>query len=834
VRTVFHAAANAPSSSSSFHARASSKSNSEIVGALNLISSAAVEPSIVAKSGGITRLVELFYDARVFPHPQDRLPLVAALNVLAGDSDCLSTMIAAGVLDALSHLAMSASHFAVPTQGAHWATATPSQTRHVGERVESACSVSRLVTTLPPPLWDAVIRTISKILICSPESSFQAIQGDALSIIAAAALPGEPMSTRVRAAAGLATAANWSGPRYAIEIIETPNVVASMSAILTDPDQRIAPHVRRATLDGLTVMAHRGQARVLLKQRGCDEFISAAARRASRSGDLDIAARSTVAAGHLAGHSVDEFGFLVASDHGSDAALDYSSDDTTKSPLRHAADERNSFRRAPTGLAIIQSEVMTERGFTAQEDVLEVDCLRDIDGGRQIARQCAPDHSHSNGERGIRGRRVASSTQDDFPDVAIPRKNSLSRKSGLQESSQNFHLASNSDCPVEGLETRRAGAVVDAELSSSPLVDFSSAATRAAGRDVVNALQRKTTGEMESESKDKYCWESVLEQRPTDLSRSADGRVRAYQDLSRVPIPSSLRPRVWARLLEVPEARSNDPGLYKRLCESLKTATLPEDYEHTISADVTRTMPLHCLFWAGGAQIGVESLRSVLRCYALHVPEVGYCQGMSSIAALLLMNSEGEEEAFLMLNHFMSNYGYKDVFLPGFPQYKKWLEELRPVIASYMPELNSRFDRENIFVELYADKWLITALTHNFPHRHLVRIWDLMLLSGSPKIILKACLAVLHLAEPKLLQLNFDGMMNYLMRGFWDPETGVLPPDKLDEFLKCARGFRLAVPETPLEVSKPEDKGGNDVSQSGGRKNPLSCCFACFGKAKVD
>jgi hypothetical protein len=114
---------------------------------------------------------------------------------------------------------------------------------------------------------------------------------------------------------------------------------------------------------------------------------------------------------------------------------------------------------------------------------------------------------------------------------------------------------------VERFEPRHASAVLHAELSNSPLVDFSSAATRASGRGVVNALQRKTTDEMMSESKDTEMWEVVMERYPTDLSRSADGRVRAYQDLSRVPIPSSLRPRVWARFLDVPDALSNDPGL---------------------------------------------------------------------------------------------------------------------------------------------------------------------------------------------------------------------------------------------------------------------------------
>jgi hypothetical protein len=47
--------------------------------------------------------------------------------------------------------------------------------------------------------------------------------------------------------------------------------------------------------------------------------------------------------------------------------------------MRHLADGRNSIRRAPTGLAIIQSEVMTERGFTAQQDILDEDGLQNLD-----------------------------------------------------------------------------------------------------------------------------------------------------------------------------------------------------------------------------------------------------------------------------------------------------------------------------------------------------------------------------------------------------------------------------------------------------------------------
>ena len=66
-----------------------------------------------------------------------------------------------------------------------------------------------------------------------------------------------------------------------------------------------------------------------------------------------------------------------------------------------------------------------------------------------------------------------------------------------------------------------------------------------------------------------------------------------------------------------------------------------------IGRDIDRTFPQHEMFYNDGGP-GQESLRRILTWYAALDPQVGYCQGMGFIAALLLSYMV-EEEAFYCL-----------------------------------------------------------------------------------------------------------------------------------------------------------------------------------------
>ena len=53
--------------------------------------------------------------------------------------------------------------------------------------------------------------------------------------------------------------------------------------------------------------------------------------------------------------------------------------------------------------------------------------------------------------------------------------------------------------------------------------------------------------------------------------------------------------------------------------------------------DLHRTFPHHDYF-TDGQGIGQENLFNVLKAYSLYDPEVGYCQGLPFVVAILLLN----------------------------------------------------------------------------------------------------------------------------------------------------------------------------------------------------
>ncbi|CAN8062782.1 unnamed protein product, partial [Agarophyton chilense] len=711
----------------------------------------------------------------------------------------------------------------------------------------------------------AALRVLATLLLTSAPACAHALVCGALPVLADAAQPRCALSHRIRAAAALAAVAAWSGPRHAVVIVETPAVVPAMCAVLDDTHRRFPPDLRAATIDALVAMSHRGHARRILQRYGCDEKITLAARHASLSGDFTAAARTTVAAGHLSGRSIDEYGFFVNAEKRPSIP---SADQQQQQQQQQQPQQQPKPLHSHSALSNLAHAIMHEP-YTSVDNL---DALQPIvsphepqpphhgEAEHHVASHSPVVHSHPHSPLAVADAVAAQAQHSPLLPLSVaPSSSSSSRPPSLSASPlpqplfdqspgvspaphhqhQQQHAsppaleeqpssgsprpsANFADPDFDKLRTAEdlraghqqhsssdyAGSPSSAHPNSalSPLLMFSSATEAAAKRsDGAHAIQ-KTNSQITRESEHERIWKELMDHRPEMLQRERgrSSRVVAYRELALVPVPPAMRRRLWPILLDTKSLRDARPALYLKLCKAGEGDLLPDDIEHTIQADVTRTMPSHSLFWSGGAQVGVQSLRSILRAYARYVPTVGYCQGMSSIAAVFLMNAVDEEEAFLMFAQFMNRFQYKKVFAPGFPLMLQWISELKPLVAHYMPQLNLRLERENVSLELYADKWLITALSHNFPHRHLLRVWDLMFLGGSPKIILKACLAVLKQCESRLMKMDFDTMMPFLQRGFAEPDAGVLDAKDPEPFVAAMREFRFMrdIPKSQLEASQ--------------------------------
>lgn len=854
-----------------------------------------------------------------FAEPNDRAAVIVAAHTLCNYRVFQANFLAVGGLTALCTILRPALQDSVPgtadritsrsgvfavaekkSSAAHRpmpSSDSDSTTLSVAPAVESSSS-----TSLPASpsasvsvhggihllVWNAAIRTVAKLMVVSHAACSKSIDTGSLALLAKAARPGEPMDIRLRSAAGLAAIAAWSGPRRAVDIVQTDDVVLSMTSILEEHDERIPNDLRTATIDGLVVMSFRRHARGILQRYGCEEKIKAAARFATVSGDYTAAARSTVAAGQLTGRSIDEYGFLVdekpENSEGPDSAPETSGDFYVDSQLT----------RRPTGLEQIQQQLLDEP-YTSVEDLNVLEEIVHEDAGvlgssprdRNYVRHAARTYGVSadeiefislledevslpkndtnqintmSNEQPI-SERITSSLQGSVENgnlaISVNEKVEIQENSGksspdrLSSSSPrtSSHLFPMPDPDFDSILKRdnddneemmslATGGISKSKMIS-PLLLFSSATRRAAERDQKPGYLKKTQSQLSRETANERRWKSVLDKHPELLKRERgrSSRVAGYRELASIPVPPSLRRQLWPILLDSASLKEAKPGLYHNLCHELEDKSLADDIEHTIEADVTRTMPLHSLFWAGGAQVGVQSLRSILRAYAHYEPEVGYCQGMSSIAAVFLMNADDEEGAFLMMVQFMSRFQYKKVFAPGFPLMLQWIEELKPLVAHYMPQLHNHLQRENVGLELYADKWLITALSHNFPHRHLLRVWDLMFLGGSPKIVLKACLMVLKTCEARLLTMDFEHILSLLQREFADPDIGVLDAKNPEPFINEMREFRFMadIKKTNNSNSTKLATGSSNVnaakSSKALRKARRCGCFGCFGRS---
>uniref|UniRef100_A0A452IHW4 Rab-GAP TBC domain-containing protein n=1 Tax=Gopherus agassizii TaxID=38772 RepID=A0A452IHW4_9SAUR len=107
-------------------------------------------------------------------------------------------------------------------------------------------------------------------------------------------------------------------------------------------------------------------------------------------------------------------------------------------------------------------------------------------------------------------------------------------------------------------------------------------------------------------------------------------------------IPLQVRGQVWSLLLDIEKIKTENEGKYEKMKEQAKSFS---SEIKQIDLDVNRTFRNHIMF---------RELSCKHVCAACPFQEVSYCQGMSQIAAILLMYLN-EEDAFWALAQLLTN-----------------------------------------------------------------------------------------------------------------------------------------------------------------------------------
>uniref|UniRef100_A0A8C9Z2K9 TBC1 domain family member 14 n=1 Tax=Sander lucioperca TaxID=283035 RepID=A0A8C9Z2K9_SANLU len=251
---------------------------------------------------------------------------------------------------------------------------------------------------------------------------------------------------------------------------------------------------------------------------------------------------------------------------------------------------------------------------------------------------------------------------------------------------------------------------------------------------------------------------------------------RRVRDLWWQGIPPSVRGKVWS--LAVGNELNITHELYSiclaRAKEKWSTTPAPsleteaedagssnrESSLELIKLDISRTFPQLCIFQQGGPYHDV--LHSILGAYTCYRPDVGYVQGMSFIAAVLILNLD-TADAFIAFANLLNKPCQMAFFRVDHSLMLTYFAAFEVFFEENLPKLFAHFQKNNLTPDIYLIDWIFTLYSKSLPLDLACRVWDVFC-RDNEEFLFRTGLGLLRLYQDVLTTMDFIHMAQFLTR----------------------------------------------------------------------